>query len=199
MLKLLFTLLIVSLAACSTLPSSRSFQSIPPPERQHQLAALQEWSNWGVLSLQNRSQSLIASFRWNQQDKAYHIQLDAALNVGAITIEGEPGHVLLRESAKQFYRATSPEALMAQQLGWYLPISPLQFWIRGLRAPGTAQADYDEYGHLKTLHQEGWTIEYADYQSVGGVDLPQTLQLSQAPMHVKIRIKNWHLSSPTSP
>ena len=82
---------------------------------------------------------------------------------------------------------------MQQQLGWRLPLSNLFYWMRGLPAPGNYQADFDRYGHLTLLSQMGWQVHYANYVSVGSVDLPQILELTQAELYVKIVIKRWKI------
>ena len=182
------------LSGCVT-SQPNALKTLAPAQRIQQAQHIQQWSIWGVLSLRSPDQSVIATYRWQQQNQHYQLQLEAPLNVGSIFIEGSPGQVTLSPNANQHFTAQSPEELMEQQLGWQLPISNLQSWIRGIPAPGSSsQPTYDQQGHLTSLIQQGWQIKFLDYQTINNtLDLPGQLQLTTQSLAVKIIIKQWKL------
>lgn len=170
---------------------SVSYQKISWPQRQHALNRITDWDIDGAFSIRQPNKTTIASFDWTQKEKNYRIRIHSSLDLYGVNITGRPGLVMLWRAQNDHFTARSPEQLMQQQLGWRLPVSNLYYWMRGLPAPGNYQAQFDNYGHLSTLTQQGWQIQYAQYLSVRNVDLPQMLDLTNQDLGVKIVIKQW--------
>jgi outer membrane lipoprotein LolB len=49
------------------------------------------------------------------------------------------------------------------------------------------------YNHLSYLKQQGWEIEYADFRSIGNIDLPQKIWLENPKLRAKLVIKKWRI------
>src|SRR3989344_3456349 len=145
----LFFLIFLLLGACA--PQQLSFQVVSPNIRQAQLSQLQQWMITGSFSIQEPSQLVMATYRWEQQHSDYRIRIFAPLHLSEILIQGKPGQVTLWRSSQDFDSASSPEQLMQQELGWQLPISQLIYWIKGMPAPGPRITHFDDYGHLAEL------------------------------------------------
>lgn len=172
------------------------YQKKTAQERQTQLAPVTSWDANGALSIQQAGRSpMIMRYQWQQMGSDhYHINLAASLNLAEVTISGQPGRVTLQRGNEPPVSARTPEELMRKNLGWSLPVPSLWYWARGLPAPGASQgAQYDAYGHLIALHQNGWQVQLSDYKTVQGVDLPQVIELSQANIKAKIVVKKWQL------
>jgi outer membrane lipoprotein LolB len=187
------------LVSCTRLPDISStttrYQQQSWQQRRLALSEVTHWHIDGAFSVRQPQQSTIAAYQWQQQETQYRIHIYSSLDLYGINIVGRPGAVTLWRAQNQPLTANSPEALMQQTLGWRLPISNLYYWLRGLPAPGHYQARFDRYGHLVQLQQQGWQINYANYQSVGTLDLPQSLSLSHGDLAVKIIIKHWASTS----
>src|SRR3546814_20340657 len=55
--------------------------------------------------------------------------------------------------------------------------SGLRWWVLGLPAPNApAQIELDAQGRLAALTQVGWTLQYQEYQDVGGIALPRRFE-----------------------
>lgn len=82
---------------------------------------------------------------------------------------------------------------MYRALGWALPVSQLQYWIKSMPAPHLPyQAQYDAYGHITVLKQAGNVIHYQRYQTLPNkVDVPQLLSLQNNRLFAKIVIKQF--------
>jgi outer membrane lipoprotein LolB len=92
--------------------------------------------------------------------------------------------------------ASTPEALMLDQFGWYLPLSQLQAWIKGIPAQGPIDdKKLDNYGHLAMLKQAGWRLRYQGYHVKQSYDLPQTLRLSKGALQAKLVIQRWAIDN----
>jgi outer membrane lipoprotein LolB len=67
---------------------------------------------------------------------------------------------VLTRTDQQQYRAGSVEALTRQALGWALPLNLLQYWVRGMPAPG-ASPTVVERGpgeRLVAFTQNNWRV-----------------------------------------
>jgi outer membrane lipoprotein LolB len=80
----------------------------------------------------------------------------------AHVLDGADGAVLTRADQQQF-RAANVETLTRRALGWPLPLSPLQYWLRGAAAPGSEPeaAEKDNQGRLVAFRQNGWDVKVA--------------------------------------
>ncbi len=185
------------LAGCvNTTPPQQTanFQTQNPAERQTQLATVTSWDASGALSVQRSGQApAIMHFEWHQQGPdRYQIKLAASLNVAQMTIIGQPNRVTFQRDNEPPQSAPTADQLMHKALGWSLPVSSLWYWVRGLPAPGPTQGtQYDKFGHLVSLQQNGWQIHLSDFHTVGGADLPQIIELQRPGLTARIVIKNW--------
>jgi len=83
-------------------------------------------------------------------------------------IDSGDGAVLTRADRQQ-YRAANVETLTRNGLGWPLPLGALQYWVRGIAAPGApaGEVERDSANRLVALTQNGWRVglEYHDAAS----------------------------------
>lgn len=193
LLVLLCSLLITS---CATFrPSQPTPQKVIPWEtRKAQLAHIQSWNVKGSVSIQYQQKTDIASLTWQQINEHYDIALAGPLNFGRVNIVGAPGSVTFQRGNETPLSASTPERLMTQQLGWNIPVSNLHYWLRGMPAPGgNPTLQFDSFGHIAHITQQGWRIEYLDYMSVGEVDLPRKIYLSNPTLNIRLVIRQWNL------
>ncbi len=178
--------------------SPNSFQQIPWSVREKRLSALVEWKIRGAFSFNDHSDKVrMASYSWAQQGQTYEIYIHAALNLYGAVIKGAPGSVQLYRGSNKPVTADSPEDLMQAQLGYSLPISDLQYWVRGLPAISKHSATYDSWGHISTLKQDGWTIHFDRYRPIPNqpfntIDVPRLLELSNGHIDLRIVINSWN-------
>lgn len=129
---------------------------------------------------------------WRQYaDEHFELQLNGPLGIGAVSIEGGPTGVTVRtKDGSEF--TDDPEGWMQTHLGWHLPLRNLRAWALGIPAPGAIdQLALDADGHLMTLQQLGWTLQYDGYQSVGLLDLPRKLQAQSDTIRLRLVIDRW--------
>ncbi len=190
-------LLITSISACQTMPAKP--QPINKPlsteSRAQQLSKINHWVLKGAVAVRNDKDAWSASLNWQRRGSSYSIQLFGPMGAGKIKISGRPGKVTLTTSDKKTYTAATPEALFVQQTGWNVPISNLNYWIKGMAVPGipSTHVKRDRYGHLRALQQQGWNIRYIRYTAVNGIDLPSKLSLQQGNVRIRIIISHWQL------
>ena len=83
---------------------------------------------------------------------------------------------------------------MLERIGWPLPVDALAWWVRGLQAPGKADAvALDADGRLQSLEQFGWQIEFDRYRTSNGEALPARLEARRGDYRVKLVTGRWRL------
>jgi len=160
---------------------------------QQQVSRLSTWQAKGRLALARGNKGQNASFLWEQHGEFYQIKLWGPFGAGAIYIIGGPHQVQAKTSDGKILRAATPEALMQQAAGWQLPISGLRYWLTGLPSPTTKIQNYvlTPQGQLSRLSQNGWRIQYEDYQPYKNTLLAHKLLLKNGDLSVKLIITSW--------
>ena len=160
---------------------------------QQQLSALDHWQAEGRMAAAHGQKGGNASFVWVQRGDAYQIKLFGPFGSGAIYINGRPQYVELRESNGKTTQAQSPEMLLKKVAGWQVPLTGLQHWMRGMPMPQaqSSQQQLDSQGQLKHLTQQGWQIEYEEYQNNSMPALPSKLRLQNGDTKLKMIVTSW--------
>ena len=162
--------------------------------RAQTLTKISRWDLNGMIAIRNPQDNITASLHWQQSAKDYSLYLFGPMGTNGFKLTGTQHQVALQNPRGQVFYASSPEALLAQQTGWKLPVSNLYYWIRGLPVPGmAAHKQLDAYNHLMQLHQDGWDIEYLRYTASRHIDLPTKIFLHTKDLSVKIIISQWQL------
>jgi outer membrane lipoprotein LolB len=180
------------LSACATRPPA------PPAERaawQAHRAALETLTHWqvqGRVGVRAGDEGWNASFDWQQQDQEYRIRLRGPFGQGAVELHGNEQGVWLKQADRPAVFALDPETLLEKETGWWLPVSGLNFWLRGLPVPGgPSQYRWDEQGSLAHLEQKGWQIDYRSYRQAGAFRLPDRISIEGDALRVKFVIDAW--------
>lgn len=189
-------LLAVSLLAggCAVQPP------VPPADDSAWLAhraridQLSEWQLQGRVAIRNAEDGWHAAFDWQQQGRQYRLRLRGPFGQGALELRGDDSGVWLQRQDQAPVHARSVEQLLEQETGWRLPVLGLQDWLRGVPVDGRpAVLAWDDRGLLQSVRQDGWQIDYTRYDTVGGQQLPDRLQLQRDDLHVKVVVDQWQL------
>lgn len=148
-------------------------------QRQLLLSSLENWQLQGRVNARYYDESHTPRIRWQQAADTYTIRLWGALNAGATRIDGVPGHVRL-EQGGEIREAERPEDLILEHLGYELPVSELNYWIRGLPDPSSAhELNLGDLNEVLSLHQAGWSINFEDYRMFGVYSLPRRIEMQR--------------------
>ena len=159
------------------------------------LQQLDTWEFRGRVDVRYNNDSHTPRIQWQQQDTDYNIRLWGTFNAGNTRISGRPGFVTM-ENAGEVVTASSPEDLILQQLGYELPVSFLEYWIKGLPAPqGRADLEFNELNQLTRIRQADWTVTYSDPRQYGDISLPARMELTRPANDIRLRFigLNWTL------
>ena len=165
-----------------------------------QLQALDSWQLRGRVNVRYDNDSQTPRILWKQQDVEYQIQLWGTFNVGNTMIEGRPGYVTMEHDG-EILSANTPEDLILHQLGYELPVSLLNFWIKGLPAPDSPfDLSFNELNQLTAISQAGWNITFRDPRQYGPITLPRWVELTREKNDIRLRFLglNWTLDEAPS-
>ena len=198
-LGIIFMLLLSGCANVRTPIASSSYQKESVAKRQATLEKIKYWRIAGAFSIQQTGKkSDIANYEWSQFDHGYHLEIASALALYRVDIKRSHQSITLWKNGTLVTSAKTLEGLMQKALGWSLPIDELQSWIKGMPSldkKNPYHAEYDAFGHLTVLSQNGWTLHYRAYKTEedAGIDFPQVITIQRPDFFVKIVIKNWAL------
>ena len=186
-------LLLALLASCRIAPPAEDNSNWV--QQQNQLRNLNSWQLRGRVNVRYNNESHTPRIQWMQQNVEYQIRLWGTFNAGSTIIVGRPGYVTLEQNG-DVLTANSPEELILRQLGYELPVSYLEYWIKGLPAPeSNADLSFNELNQLSEIVQDGWTVSYSDPRQYGSLSLPRRVELTRPQNDIRLRFVglNWTL------
>lgn len=133
-----------------------------------------------------------ADLRWAQNtDGSFDMRISGPFGVGAATITGDRKRVLVRTREGE-YDTPDPEQWIQGRMGWTLPISGLRYWVLGLPAPQSeASIELNLEGQAVALEQDGWHLEYSEYQLRDGYVLPRKFEATNPATRLKVVVDEW--------
>ncbi len=161
-------------------------------ERQLTLAAVQEWNLRARAVLRLEGEAYQVGLNWRRDAERFVLLLEAPFGQGVIRIDRDPaGSYRLGLPDGRVYRNSSVEALLDELLGWSIPISGLEYWIRGLPRP---DSDYTRRtageGATRSLRQDRWDIDYLDHFAVAP-GLPRRINLARDGVALRLVVEHW--------
>lgn len=149
------------------------------------------WNLSGTLSITHHKTRNLTHFVWKQRESYYVINISDPLNISEVRIVNNANGVTFWQTKKKCIKAKTPEELIADQLGWQLPISNIRYWMLACPAPGRINRSiFDQYGHLISFEQDGWLIRCYRFKTscVKYVDLPDVIEIKNHNIVIKIKI-----------
>ena len=183
---LLASIALLLLAGCAT--------QGPMEEGERQQADVEAFDTWtliGKAGLRTPQENQSANLDWSQHPHYFRMLISGPFGGGRSVLEGREGRFSLTTGDGRF-EAETPEALMEEQLGWSLPVSAMPDWVRGL--PGehaSYQLETDELGFPQHMQQDGWEIDYRDWEEVEGMWLPRRLVMNYDDVRITLVVNQW--------
>jgi outer membrane lipoprotein LolB len=196
-------------AGCATAPPPS-----PPVEnpaaawqaRQAELKPVIAWKIQGRLAMRSDKEGWQATVYWTRDGERQRIDLAGPLGRGHLRLVEDGQSAELRDADQRTWHADNAEQLLFRTTGWRVPLDGLNYWVRGLPAPGTAATEeLDNRGRLKSLVQSGWDIRFLEYTPYGSFDLPSKLFMKRqgngaddspaknSALEVRLIIERWTL------
>lgn len=197
MRQLLSLTLILMLTGCAPL-----WQSKPAgdPEqlwqqRQMQQADLNAWAFKGRTAIVQGREGWNAGIHWQERGQQFQIKLSGPFSQGGVTLDGNAETVTLTLDDGEAVSAATPEQLLAEAMGWLLPVSALRDWVRGVpysKLPVDSK-QLDAQGRLTKLEQAGWQIEFLRYMPFKGTSMPEKVFMKHPEMSIRLIVSDWSI------
>ncbi|MDD2659335.1 MAG: lipoprotein insertase outer membrane protein LolB [Methylococcales bacterium] len=177
----------LALSACSTIPVE--------PEAHYSMRArehlykLEQWSFEGRLALSGKNDSWSASISWEHRQDDEKIKLSGPLGQGATVIQLTGDLVTIDRGGDGVQSSAQPEAFINQQLGMFVPVRSLRYWVAGLPAPTSAFIET-----ANGFSQAGWLIEYKQMEAVDNQSMPHKITVTNERVKLKLVIDQWVLN-----
>jgi outer membrane lipoprotein LolB len=142
--------------------------------------------------------SVTANLRWEHSPEEDQIWLMTPTGQTlAFIVDSGRGATLTRADQQQ-YKAGSVEAHTQQALGWALPLSLLQYWVKGEPAPGSpaTAAERAANGKLAAVTQNNWQAAFTYYTEGEASGRVRRLDLSDGPNQIRLVIDTWRAADP---
>lgn len=202
MLRLLIPgLLVTIVSACATTKPPDEIVTDESHEqwqiRQQQLIALDHWSIRGraIIFVQEEVHHVVLN--WQRNGGTSRLKLEAPLSLGAIQLEKSADGVKLTTADGEQYTGRHSQQLLYQTTGLVIPVDGLETWIKGIPHQKTSYLpDIDAQGRASNIQQDGWSINYQEYEQViwaqqNNPTLPRKLYMKHDGLALKIVIDQW--------
>ena len=178
----------------------RSVPPLPPSQSTtdfHEIEAIQNWSAAGRVAIQKGDEGWSANMHWLKHEARFQLRLVAPLGRGTYQLAGDGTQVELIVPDGGRFIASDAQSLMAEHLGWSIPIEGAEYWLRGLVAPNSSPGyiNLDDHGQLLDLEQQGWRISVLRRLKVDSFNLPSKLFMHYQDLKVRIVVSSWKLAS----
>ncbi len=152
------------------------------------LYKLEQWSLEGRLSITGRNDSWTANVDWQHSLNKEQIKLSGPLGQGATLIQLSKGVVTIDRGDGKVQTSNQPKAFINKQLGLFVPVQSLRYWVIGLPEP---TMDFVETA--TGFKQAGWLIEYKQMQAVKTITMPYKLNVTNEQVKLKLIVDQWLL------
>ncbi|HKE48622.1 MAG TPA: lipoprotein insertase outer membrane protein LolB [Rhodanobacteraceae bacterium] len=161
-------------------------------ERERTLAAQPSWQLAGRLGVANAKDAGSGSLEWRQDGDAFRFSVHAPVTGKTWVLSGDAHRVVLEGLRAQPVEGDDAAALLERELGWHVPVAELSDWVRGARSKGEARIEFNGEGLPAVIEQDGWKIEYPDYDTTRQPPLPRKIFASRGDSRVRLSVSQWH-------
>jgi outer membrane lipoprotein LolB len=162
--------------------------------REQALAPVDRWVLQGRLGVSNGRDGGSGNFSWSQDGEHYEFVLRAPVTGKSFRLSGDDHGALMEGLDGGPIRGRDAESLMHRALGWDVPLRDLRAWVLGLRADGgPAELSFGADQLPASLSQDGWSVDYREWDTSHQPPLPKKLYAAKPPYKVKLVIESWQL------
>lgn len=190
--ELLLGLIIVwLLSACSAI--SVKTDAAYSKHARASLYQLDRWSFDGRLAITGQDDSWSASLSWNHSPDQEEMKLSGPMGQKAAVIQLTDDFVSIDRGNGQVETSAQPEEFVSRQLGIFVPVQSLRYWVLGLPEPTRAFAETAD-----GFTQAGWLITYNQMLTDLSPPMPRKMTVVNSNVKLKLIIDQWILNDTNS-
>ena len=141
------------------------------------------------LALTGQNDSWSANISWGHSPEEEKIKLSGPLGQGTVVILLTGNVVTIDRGGDDVQSSTQPEEFINQQLGMFVPVQSLRYWVVGLPEPSGSFKET-----ATGFNQSGWLIEYKQMQPVDNGTMPRKMMVTNEQVKLKLIIDQWVLN-----
>lgn len=157
------------------------------------LAGQVHWRMTGRIAVSDGRDGGSGRIEWVNDGARLQITLNAPVTRRSWRLQAEPGFARLEGLDGGPFEARAAEQLLAEKLGWSVPLADLAAWARGLQAAGPAEIRFQPSGLPEVIEQFGWRIEYREFDPVAGLSMPRRVFVSRGKQRIRLQVDAWSL------
>lgn len=174
------------LAACASFGPEAP--AVPRPPR----ATIAHYGFDGGLTIHQGDKAWRVGINWQHEPAGDRIVLSGPLGQGLAEITRDASGARLVDAKGKTYVAADAATLLREVVGIPAPIDVIPRWLLA----DIANATRDAMGRPLHALEDGWSVDYTEYESSRADALPQRLQLERDDLTVNLRIDQWQLDPP---
>lgn len=188
-------LIVAALAACAPVRVKESAETNSAQDvREAKLASVKRWTITARLGVSDGKDGGSGELVWKQDGERYDFTVHAPVTGKTWKLSGDASRATLEGVDAQPYTDTNPERLLKQRLNWDVPLSKLDAWVLGLRAPGSKPiVQFDAQNLPAVIEQDGWKVEYKDWFADRTPPLPRKVFATRGTSRVRVSIEEWSI------
>ena len=97
---------------------------------------IQHWELRGRLAVRADERGGQASLTWKRDAARHSIRLNGPLGRGVVRVTQDETGAQLQDAEQRVFHAADAEELLYRYTGWRLPLTNLNYWVRGVPVPG---------------------------------------------------------------
>ena len=183
----LFVSVIFSLTACSVTPVQKEIK-YTEIDNQH-LYDLLQWHLLGRIAMTNEVDSWSAKIDWEHDTDKDVLNLSGPLGQGAVRVVLYSDSIMIDQGDGQVGFSKNVDEYVKQQLGFFVPLSALRFWVVGLNEPDRPFVRFDN-----GFSQSSWKIQYHNFLQVGNDWMPRKISIKNNSAKLKLVVDQWTLN-----
>ncbi len=115
--------------------------------------------------------------------------LTGPLGQGGVLIDLTAEGIRIDRGGGQIESSVHPDLLIQQQLGVFVPVRALRYWVIGLPEPDLAFREI-----AGGFEQSGWQVRYLQFMRTGGQAMPRKMTVTSNDTKLKMIIDQWQLN-----
>ncbi|MER2493524.1 lipoprotein insertase outer membrane protein LolB [Catenovulum sediminis] len=179
--------LLFFLTSCSTI------KDIPDLKALYSANQISSFALHGKIAFITAQERQSSNLYWQQKNERYELNLTTFLGIQLAEVVGTPNHLFVSADGKT-YQSNSPEQLIEETIGWPVPISHLQNWIKGVHNGVIINRHDNKQAKevlVRTSSTEEWTLNYLSYKKYGNIYLPTKIKCQSYGLTVILQINEW--------
>ncbi|MBS3955203.1 MAG: outer membrane lipoprotein LolB [Methylomicrobium sp.] len=147
---------------------------------------LNKWDFEGRIAVILKDDSWSGSLNWAQNSERGIIKISGPFGQGGLEINVKAGNLSINDGESVVEYSDQDEESIVNELGFYVPIRSLVYWVRGLADPDIDLIEIDQ-GFM----QSGWQVLFKAMQETEVGLMPHKVFLTNEVVRLKLIVDQW--------